>query len=133
MLISIKDFANEKKVSVQAVYQQIKRHPELRIHIRKRKQIMYLDSYAQYVLTGHEIPKTISIDQSLSNFELLQKIDQLNLKIQQLEKENKSLQDLIQYYNNLIDQFYQKKEKIKMPVSPVNTRAGEFCPPGGQQ
>lgn len=111
MLISIKDFANAKKVSVQAVYQQIKRHPELRVHIRRKKQIMYLDSYAQYVLTGHEIPKTISIEQSLSNFELLQTIDQLNLKVQKLEKENKSLQDLIQYYNNLIDQFNQKKIK----------------------
>lgn len=109
MLISIKDFAKEKNVSVQAVYQQIKRHPELHIHIRKRKHIMYLDSHAQYVLSGHEIPKTVSIEESISKFDLLQTIDQLNLKIKKLEKENNILEEQLEKYNKLIEQFNQKK------------------------
>ena len=111
MLVSIKDFATEKKVSVQAVYQQIKRHPELHVHIRKKKQIMYLDSYAQYILSGHELPKSISLDETLSKFDLLETIDQLNIKIQKLERENIRLEEKIQRYNNLIHHFYSENAK----------------------
>ncbi|MGN0436974.1 MAG: hypothetical protein ACI4F4_00500 [Lachnospiraceae bacterium] len=111
MLISIKDFAKEKNVSVQAVYQQIKRHPELHVHIRKKKHIMYLDAHAQYILSGHEIPKTVSIEDSISKFDLLQTIDQLNIKIEKLEKENNILEEQLKKYDNLICQFNQEKGK----------------------
>ncbi len=111
MLISIKDFAQAKNVSVQAVYQQIKRHPELHIHIRRKKHIKYLDSYAQYILSGHSKPKTISIEQELSKFDLLQIIDQLNIRIANLEKENTQLYESQKKYDILIDQLYDQKRR----------------------
>lgn len=101
MRVTVKDYADSKGVTVQAVYKQLKRHEkELENHIHIHKKKRFLDEYAVDYLTqqSNETPTVI-----LHN-------DQSD-HIDRLEEENKNL--LIRIAE-LQDVIIKKSEKIEL-------------------
>lgn len=107
LLISIKEFAAIRNVSVQSVYQQIQRHPELHVHIRTKNGKKHLDSYAQYILSGNPTTKVTELDSNVKTYELIHIIETQKSQIKHYELENQKLQNQIKKYKQLAEQLYQ--------------------------
>lgn len=86
MLMSIKEYATARDISVQAAYKKLHRHEkEIQGHIRKNKGVWYIDLYAQKILDGvfdYQGEETNSFRQQ-----------EYERKIAELEKSNEILKE----------------------------------------
>lgn len=86
MLMSIKEYAAARDISVQAAYKKLHRHEkEIQGHIRKNKGVWYIDLYAQKILDG-----VFDYQQEETNSFQLQEYER---KIAELEQINERLKE----------------------------------------
>lgn len=113
MLMTVKDYAEERKISVQATYKKMhRREKELKGHVRKVKGTWRLDTYAQNVLDGIFPGETEEHNQEF----LMQEYRD---KIAELEKEVESIrlyaQNISGGMKKLLDEnFMLKKENERL-------------------
>lgn len=99
-MVTVRDYAEKRGVSVQAIYKQMKAHEkELKGHVKIVKKIKYLDDYAVEYLTV----------QSSESPTIIMQTDQ-NERIEQLEREN---HNLLLKVAELQEQVIKKSERIE--------------------
>lgn len=108
-LITVKDYAEERGISVQAVYKKLhKNEKKLKGHVRKKSGRLCLDSFAQQILDGkfpQEVPKMNPQEQILA---LQGELDQQEKELQRLRK---ILWDTIQEKNELTEKVAEINSK----------------------
>ncbi len=67
MKFTVREFAEELGISRQAVFNQIKRNPDLKEHIEKQGNKFYIDEIGQEIIRTRSIgsPQSMVTDQSL--------------------------------------------------------------------
>jgi hypothetical protein len=132
-LTSIKDYAETHGISVQAVYQQLKRQTnrqELKDHIIKKYNKLYLDEYAvSFLESKRETSPTViiqsedkaEIDRLRAENELLKgKIAELQERhIQALEGQNKQILELTEKVLLLTEREAEKEKEPEETPAPL--------------
>ena len=85
MKITVRELAEELNISRQAIFNQMKRNPELASHMEKQGNKYYIDEVGQNLIRDRSIgrPQTMVTDQSMLN------------EVDKLRKENSALKDTI--------------------------------------
>lgn len=103
ILINIKEYADLKGVSTQAVYKQLKVHEkELEGHIKKVKGKRYLDEDAvKYLNEQSNNTPSVIVENDTSE------------RLQELEEENKLLKnELINLQNRMMDEILKRDQRV---------------------
>lgn len=106
MLMSIKEYAAARNISVQAAYKKLHKHEkEIQGHIRKNKGKWYIDAYAQKILDG-----VFDYQEEETNSFRLQEYER---KIAELEKSNEILKENARNALNGMQKLVEENIKLK--------------------
>lgn len=120
MLMTVKEYADTRNISVQATYKKLHRHEKkLQGHVKKIKGAWNIDAYAQMVLDGNFPGKPGEQNQEFLLQEYKARIEELEKSNETLRQNSKNIfegmQKLIEENSRLKTENEQLKKSVKKP------------------